>query len=144
MITPRPPGVLPVDDEAVLVPVQQLDAVAALIAKHEDVPGEGIVVEVLPHLLGQAVEAAAEIDGLGAEPDADSRREAQHGGRPSSRSRRCRSVAASKPGATRSVGPPASTSSMAAGVAETSSATTRTGTKVGVWASRRSRTRRQA
>src|SRR5436309_5292835 len=53
------------DDEAVLIPVEpveQLDAVATLVAEDEDVPGERVVVQVLPHLLSQAVEALAEID----------------------------------------------------------------------------------
>src|SRR5262249_37140044 len=44
------------DDVAVLVPVEQFDAVAPLVAKNEDVPGQRVVVQVLPHLGGQPVE----------------------------------------------------------------------------------------
>jgi hypothetical protein len=47
------------DDEPVLVPIEKLDPVAALVPKDEDVPGQRVVVQVLPHLLRQPVEAAA-------------------------------------------------------------------------------------
>jgi hypothetical protein len=38
------------DDVAVLVPVQQLDSVAALVPEDEDVPGQRVMVQMLPHL----------------------------------------------------------------------------------------------
>jgi hypothetical protein len=43
----------------VLVPVEQLDPVAALVLKDENVPGQRVVVQLLPHLGGQPVEATA-------------------------------------------------------------------------------------
>ena len=95
------------DDESALVPVQQLDAVAALVAKHEDMAGQRIALQVLADLLGQAIEAAAEIDRLAAEPDADGGRKAQPGGASSRTASSCRNVGASKPGATRRRRPPA-------------------------------------
>src|SRR5438034_8460302 len=117
------------DDEAVLVPVQQLDAVAALVAKHEDVSGQGIGLQVLADLLGQAVKAAPQIDRLAAEPDADGGRKAQHGGTSSSTASSCRNVAGSKPGGTRTRRPPVRTTSTLPARAGSSSGTTRTGTK---------------
>src|SRR5438132_11595203 len=81
--------------------LRRLDAVAALVAKHEDVSGQRIGLQVLTDLLGEAIEAAAQIDRLAAEPDADGRRKAQHGGTSSRTASSCRKVTGSKPGATR-------------------------------------------
>src|SRR5262249_32606195 len=131
------------DDEPVLVPVQQLDSVGPLVPENEDVPGQGVVVQVLTHLSGKPIEAAAQIDGLAAEPNADGGREAQHGGASSSTPSSCRNVPGSKPGVTRTQRPPARTTSMWAAGAGWSSGRTRTGTKVGA-ASRCCSSRRQA
>ncbi len=51
------------------------EAITAFVAKHEDVSGQRVGLQVLANLFGQAVEAATHIDALIAEPDAHGRRE---------------------------------------------------------------------
>jgi hypothetical protein len=41
------------------IPVEQLDSVAAAIAKNKEMPGQGVIAQVLPDQLGQRVEALA-------------------------------------------------------------------------------------
>src|ERR1700733_162947 len=83
--------------------------------------------ELADHLR-QAVEALAQIGGLGAQKDAHRQGEAQHGGASSRTARRWRSVAASKPGDTRTTrfAPTTTSSADAAGAGFT-----RSGTKAG-------------
>src|SRR5262249_57086350 len=94
---------------SVTVPIEQLDSVAAAIAKDKDVPRQGVIAQVLPDQLGQSVESFAEVGRCQGQPDAHGRGEAQHG-RPSSTASSRRKVAASNPGATRTVRPSVSAS----------------------------------
>src|SRR5262249_44646397 len=112
------------DDVAVLVPVEQLDSVGTLVPEDEDVPGQGVMVQLLPHLRGKPVEATAQIDRGGRQPNAHRRGEVQHDPSPSSTASSRRKVAASKPGATRTVRPSTSTTSSALAWARVASATT--------------------
>src|SRR5262249_62156859 len=68
--------------QAMPAPVEDLEAVGAAIAKDEQVARQGVGLESGADQLEQAVEAQAHIDGLGAEPELDGRRQAQHGASP--------------------------------------------------------------
>src|SRR5207302_3865904 len=132
---------------AVLIPVEELDPVAAAVAKYEDVSREGIGLEVLPHQLGQRVKALAQIGRLNGQPDTHGRRKAQHDVSSSSTASSCRSVAASKPLGTRSRRPLArSTSRLPSWKPSWKpfSASRRTGIKADCSASRLARMRRHA
>src|SRR5262245_48009326 len=61
---------------AVLLPGQDLEAIARAVAEDEPVAREGIVAEGLADEGAKTVERLAEIGGLGAEEDTDARREA--------------------------------------------------------------------
>src|ERR1700693_5527293 len=91
------------DDEAVFVPVEKLDPIAALVAKHKDVSRERIVLHVLSDELRQAVKTSAHGGRARRQPNAHGRREAQHGGRSSRTATNCRRVVVSKPEVTRIV-----------------------------------------
>src|ERR1700675_883336 len=97
------------DHEAVLVPVEQLDAITPLVAEDEYVPRERILLEMLANQFRQRVETFAQVGWVGRQPNAHGCRKAQHDGCSSSTASNCRKVAASKPGATRSVRLPGST-----------------------------------
>src|SRR5262245_16248980 len=85
-------------------PVEDLEAVGAAIAKDEQVARQGVGLESGADQLEQAVEAQAHIDGLGAEPELDGRRQAQHGASPRAATRD-RTQAGSQPGGRRSTAP---------------------------------------
>src|SRR5438132_1007019 len=127
---------------AVLIPVQQLDPVAAAVAKDEDVSGERLGLQVLPHELRQRVKAFAQIGRLNAQPNTHGRRKTQHGVCSSSTASSCRSVTASKPLATRNRRPLARITSRAPSW-QAFSVSSRTGTKAACSASRSARMRRQ-
>src|SRR4029077_5391969 len=115
-----------------------------LVAKDKDVSRERIVVQVLPHLFGQTVEAAAAIDRGRAQPDPHRRRKAQHGGTSCSTASTWRSVAASKPGGTRSLPPSARPPPTLPPAQDPGAASTCTRTKAACSASRWARLRRHA
>jgi hypothetical protein len=62
------------NDEAVIVPEQELQPVASPIAKHEQVPAQWIAAQLIAHDPGQAVERKMEIDGGGMKVDFHERR----------------------------------------------------------------------
>src|SRR5262249_36141561 len=126
------------DDEAVLVPVQQLDPVGPFIREDEQLPRQGVELKLLPHHLGERVERFAEVRRGGRHPNPDGAGQAEHHGRCSSTTASSRrSVAASKAGPIRSTRPSARSSSSphpsAFGVGGGSGwGTTSTGTKATV------------
>jgi hypothetical protein len=58
------------DDLAIFVPIKQLESIAAPVAKHEEVARMWIATQTGAYHLGQRIEALAEINRLGAEPNA--------------------------------------------------------------------------
>src|SRR5262249_11247977 len=108
-------------------PIEQLDAVAAAIAKHEDVTRQRVIAQVLPDQLGQSVEALTQVRRCQGQPNAHGRGEAQHD-RPSSTASNCRKGTASNPAATRTIRPSVRPTCRALAWASTGSATTCTGT----------------
>src|SRR5262249_27252556 len=108
---------LVVDDEAVGVPKEQLEAVGDLVAKDEEMAGERIAGQAVADERCQGVEALAHVGGLSAQEDTHGRRQAQHAGISSATARSCRSMVGSKLAGTRRHRPLASTMSMAGGEA---------------------------
>src|SRR3954454_24444295 len=77
------------DGEAVAVPVEDLEAVAAAVGEDEEVSGEGVELQDALSQRRQAVEALAHVSRLGGEVDADGGAQSEHGGASSTpRSRR--------------------------------------------------------
>src|SRR6266581_807472 len=72
------------DDETVFVPVEEFDAVSALIAEDEELTGKRVVLELLANQLGQGVERFAQVGGTTGQPDAHGGGQAEHHGCPSS------------------------------------------------------------
>src|SRR5271156_3373971 len=58
------------NDITVLVPIEQLDAVAATIAKDKQLAGQRIALQLPANQLGQGIEAFAKIGGAGSQPNA--------------------------------------------------------------------------
>jgi hypothetical protein len=98
--------------QAVAAPVQHLQAVADAVAEEEQVARERVGLQQAAHQGEQAVEAQAHVDGVGAVPELDGGREAQHGP-PVRASIRERTKARSQPGARRRTAPPGRASSTA-------------------------------
>src|SRR5262249_19395245 len=97
---------------AVLVPPQQLHAVAAPRTKHEQVARQWILVQVRLHQRRQRIETFPHIGRQRADEDAARQRQAQHDGA-SNTAKSWRSASASKPARTRNTRPRASTTSNA-------------------------------
>src|ERR1700728_3084480 len=57
------------DREAVLIPIEQLDAIGPLVAKDEQVAGKWIRRKLLPDQLREAIERFAQVGGPGGQPD---------------------------------------------------------------------------
>src|SRR5262249_50872390 len=113
---------------AVLLPREDLEAIANAVAENEPVPRKGIIAEGLADEGAETVERLAEIDDWQAEEDTDGRRQAQHDG--SSRAaRRRRRATGSKPWGMRRSRPLPRTSS-SAGPGSGESWRTSRGTKV--------------
>jgi len=111
------------DGEAVAVPPEDLEAVAAARAEDEEVTRQRVVAEGLAHERGERVEALAHVAGLDGEEDPDWGGQREHGaarssiGQATSASTMRRSSTGSAPSATRSVMPRGTESSKAASVA---------------------------
>src|ERR1700722_5268834 len=99
--------------QAMTSPIENLETIGATIAKDEQVAGQRVGLQARTDQREQTVEAQPHIDGIGAVPELDGRREGQHGETPSSCSRQ-RSVASSAPAAMRTSVPPGKTSSIGA------------------------------
>src|SRR5512135_716766 len=118
--------------QAVSIPVEDLDPIAAPVAEDIQVTRERVEPEGRPDQFGQTVEPFSHVGRLGAQEDPDGRGPAQHR-RPSSRARTSPRVLGSKPEGTRTVGPPGSTISIGGAdrVETASRSTTLTGRKAG-------------
>lgn len=69
---------LVVEDEAAVVPGEELRAVALSGEEDEEVAGEEVLLPLVLHQRAEPVDAVAHVDGLGGEEDADRSREEQH------------------------------------------------------------------
>src|SRR5262245_12169051 len=114
---------------------ERVDESAVTTHKDKDVPGQGVIAQVLPYQLGQGVKAIAEVGRCQGQPDAHGRGEAQHSCSSSTASNG-RRVAASNPGATLTARPLAMITSRALAQSGTASATTFTGTNAAFSAAR--------
>src|SRR5262249_3348569 len=104
------------DGQAVLVPPEQLDAIAPPAAKHEQIAPQRTLAQVLLHHARQGIKTFAHVGRQRAHEYPAGQRQAQHDGSSNTRTS-WRSRSASKPARTRRVRPVASTNSMAAGSA---------------------------
>lgn len=68
--------------QAMAIPPQDLDQIAALAAKDEDMATEGINVERRLHDGSQAIEATSHVGDTGDQPDTSAGRQADHLGTP--------------------------------------------------------------
>jgi hypothetical protein len=115
-----------------VIPRENLETIAAPIAKEEEMTRQGIQVEALPHQGGQPVDGAPQIRRPGRHVDAHRGRERQHADRSALTAARTRSADAPAWTARRS--PPLRTISI---TGPARSAVTRTGTNVGAAPTRR-------
>src|SRR5262249_47346135 len=113
-----------VESESVPLPGQDLQPVATLVPKHEQVTGERILGQVRGDHGLEPVEALPAIDGLGAYPNPAGETEGQHGPPPSAATRRA-TASGSAPAGTRTTTPVGSTTSSGM------PGTTRTAAKLG-------------
>src|SRR5262249_21346814 len=99
-----------IEGEAVTLPGQDLQPVAATIAEYEQIAAERVPAEVVPDHGLQAVEALATVLRLDTDPDLPGQAEGEHGGLPRAATRRA-TAAGSAPSGTWTISPPGNTSS---------------------------------
>src|SRR5262249_23639117 len=129
--------------KSILVPPQELDAVAASRTKHEQVARQRILIQVRLHQRRQRIESLAHVRRQRTDKNPSRQREAKHDGASKTVSSR-RSSSASNPGLTRSTRPWRSTTSSAVSADAAASSVTGMNAGKGVGAERLSEDRRVA
>jgi hypothetical protein len=67
------------DSQAVLIPVEEFEPIAATVAEDEQIPGEWVLFEVIADDSGKTIEALTHVGGRDADEHTPGQRQTQHG-----------------------------------------------------------------